>query len=132
MKFLCMGYHEEKVWNQQPPEERDALLNETFAYADELRRKGHVIGDEALQEARTAATLRFGNREVSVTDGPYAETKEQLGGFMLIEADDLSHAIRLMSKIRCMRMGGAIEIRPVNEEINEAIRAGAVPVAAGR
>jgi hypothetical protein len=132
MKFLCMGFHDEKVWNQQPAEEREALLNDTFAYADELRRKGHVIGDEALQEARTAATLRFGKSGVSVTDGPYAETKEQLGGFMLIEADDLNHAIRLMSKIPCMRMGGAIEIRPVNEEMNEAVRAGVVPAAVGR
>jgi hypothetical protein len=132
MKFLCMGFHDEKVWNQQLAEEREALLNDTFAYAQELRRKGHVIGDEALQEASTAATLRFANREVSVTDGPYAETKEQLGGFMLIEADDLNHAIRLMSKMPCMRMGGAIEIRPVNEEMNEAVRAGVVPAAVGR
>jgi hypothetical protein len=132
MKFLCMGFHDEKVWNQQPLEEREALLNETFAYAEELRRKGHVIGDESLQEARTAATLRFGKSGVSVTDGPYAETKEQLGGFMLIEADDLNHAIRLMSKIPCMRMGGAIEIRPVNEELNEAVQAGVVPAAVGR
>jgi hypothetical protein len=127
-----MGFHDEKVWNQQPPDEREVMLNDTFAYAEELRRKGHVIGDEALQEASAAATLRFGNREVSITDGPYAETKEQLGGFMLIEADDLNHAIRLMSKMPCMRMGGAIEIRPINEEMNEAVRAGTVPAAAGR
>jgi len=132
MKFLCMGFHDEKVWNEQPAEEREALLNDTFAYADELRRKGHVIGDEALQEASAAATLRFGNRGVSVTDGPYAETKEQLGGFMLIEADDLSHAIRLMSKMPCMRMGGAIEIRPINEGINESVRAGVVSAAVER
>jgi hypothetical protein len=80
-------------------------------YDEELREKGHIIGGEGLQSAQNAATPRFQNGKVSVTDGPYAETKEQLAGFFVLEARDLNHAIQLMSKHPAVR-GGAIEIRP--------------------
>ena len=128
MKDLCLGYHDENTWNGQSAKDRDALMEATFAYADELRSKGHVLYEQALQSARTGATLRFDSGKVSVTDGPFAETKEQMGGIMVLEADDLNEAIRLMSKMPCMRMGGAIEIRPINEEIRETVNAtSAVP-----
>jgi hypothetical protein len=122
MKYLCLGYHEEATWAALPQGERDALVEESFAYADVLRAGGHLIDEKALQGARTAATLRFKSGRMSITDGPYAETKEQLGGFMLLEAHDLNHAIQLMSKIPCMRAGGSIEIRPINEGLAASTR----------
>src|SRR5690349_9416776 len=117
MKFVCLGYHDEAQWQAIPDGERNALLDDTFAYARLLLEKGHIIDDRALQGAASAATLRFERSNVAVTDGPFAETKEQLGGLMVVEASDLNEAIRLMSKMPCMRMGGAIEIRPINEDI---------------
>ncbi len=80
-------------------------------YDDVLRKNGHFAGGEALQPSQTATTLRFQNGKVSVTDGPYAETKEQLGGILILEAKDLNHAIQLMSKHPGVR-GGPFEIRP--------------------
>lgn len=115
MKYLCLGYHDEQAWNGMPTSRRDAILQETFAYQHVLREAGHVVSDVALQRAATAATLRFGNGRMSITDGPFAETKEQLGGVMLLEARDLNHAIQLMSKLPCMQSGGSLEIRAVNE-----------------
>jgi hypothetical protein len=117
MKLICLGYMEERQWDEMPECDRTALMEQCFAYDDELRRSGHFIGGEALQSVRNAATLRYWQGKVEVTDGPYAETKEQLGGFLVLEARDLNHAIHLMSKhpgVRC----GPFEIRPVNEEIN--------------
>ncbi len=117
MKYLCLGYHNEELWQAQSESEREALMEETFAYADHLKANGHVIDDHALQEISQAATLRFEKGKCSVTDGPFTETKEQLGGIMILEANDLNHAIQLMSPMPCMRMGGVMEIRPINEAI---------------
>jgi hypothetical protein len=117
MKYLCLGYHEEKTWKAMSDSERKALFEECDAYDDILRKKGNYIDGKALQGARTAITLRFENGSVSITDGPFAETKEQLGGVMVLEARDLNHAIQLMSQLPCMRVGGCLEIRPINEEI---------------
>jgi hypothetical protein len=118
MKYLCLGYHEEEMWKAIPERQREALLDETFAYADWLRASGYLIDDHALQGAATGATLRFENGRMSMTDGPFAETKEQLGGIMLLEANDLNHAIQLVSKLPCMRVGGCVELRPINEELS--------------
>ena len=123
MKYVCLGYMEEKKWETMSENERKAMMEECFAYDDVLRKNGHFIGGEALQSARSAATLRWKNGKVSVTDGPYAETKEQLGGILLLEAKDLNHAIQLMSKHPGVRLGGPFEIRPAAEEINEMITA---------
>jgi hypothetical protein len=117
MRYLCMGYHDEKVWEGMPASERDKLLEETFAYEKILRESGHVVDTKGLQRAATAATLRFESGKVSVTDGPFTETKEQLGGVMILEAKDLNHAIQLMSQLPCMRVGGSLEIRPINEAL---------------
>jgi hypothetical protein len=78
--------------------EQSAFMDECFAYDEMLRKNGHIVGGEALQSSRNAATLRWQNGKVSITDGPYAETKEQLGGFGLFDARDLNHAIQLMSQ----------------------------------
>lgn len=96
------------------------MMEECFAYDDELRRGGHFIGGEALDSYRNAVTLRMKNGEVEVTDGPYAETKESLGGILLLEARDLNHAIALMSKHPGVKMG-PFEIRPADETINQLI-----------
>src|SRR6188508_1633354 len=98
MKYVCLGYIEPGKWERLSEAERSAMMDECFEYDDELRKNGHFIGGEALQSARNAVTLRWEAGKVAVTDGPYAETKEQLGGILLLEANDLNHAIQLMSK----------------------------------
>ena len=123
MKFVCLGYIEDGKWDSLSESQRNAMMEECFAYDDLLRKNGHFLGGEALQGARTAATLRWQNGKVAVTDGPYAETKEQIGGILLLEARDLKHAIELMSKHPGVRLGGPFEIRPAAAEINEAIAA---------
>jgi hypothetical protein len=95
--------------------ERKASMDEFFAYDAMLRKNGHIIGGEGLQSAQKATTLRFQNGKVSVTDGPYAETKEQLAGFFILEARDLKQAIELMSKHPVVK-GGPIEIRPAADK----------------
>lgn len=122
MKFVCLGYAEDGKWEAMSEAEREAMMEECFAYDDELRRNGHFVGGEALQSARTAVTLRWQDRKVVATDGPYAETKEQLGGILLLEARDRDHAVELMSKHPGVRLGGPFEIRPAAEEINELVQ----------
>jgi hypothetical protein len=95
-------------------------MEECLGYDDELRRGGHFIGGEALQEAAKAVTLRRTNGELTVTDGPFTETKEQLGGILILEAEDMQHAIALMSKHPGVRFG-PFEIRPADEQINHFI-----------
>lgn len=120
MKFVCLGYYDEKQWGSVPESEQAAMMEECFAYDDVLRKNGHFVGGEALQSARDARTLRYKNGKVTVTDGPYAETKEQLGGILLLEARDLNHAIELMSKHPGVKVG-PFEIRPADETINAMI-----------
>ena len=116
MKYLCLGYYGEDALKALRA--GGAVMAETAGYNDELRRAGHCLDLKALEGGRSAATLRFDGRTVLVTDGPFAETKEQLGGVMLLEATDLNHAIQLMSQMPCMRhVGGCMEIRPINETI---------------
>jgi hypothetical protein len=100
--------------------ERNAMMDECFAYDDVLRKNGHFIGGEALQSARNATTLRWQHGKVSITDGPYVETKEQLGGILVLEARDLNHAIQLMSKHPGVK-AGPFEIRPA-EDLTELVR----------
>ena len=95
-------------------------MDECFAYDCMLRERGHLVGGEVLQSARNATTLRWKNGKVSITDGPYAETKEQLGGLLVLEARDLKHAIEFMSKQPGVK-AGPFEIRPV-EDLTEMIR----------
>ncbi len=118
MKYICLGYIEEKLWDSWTGQEQKTFVDECLAYDDELRRGGHFTDGEALQSVKTATTIRSKNGKVVVTDGPFAETKEQLGGIMVLEASDLNHAIQLMSRHPSVRMGGSWEIRPANEQIN--------------
>jgi hypothetical protein len=115
MKFLCLGYHEEGRWATLSKSEQEAMMQECFAYDDELRRHGHFAGGEALQSTSTAKTLRWQGGKVLITDGPFAETREQLGGLLLLEARDMAQAVELMAKHPGVRLGGPFEIRPVEE-----------------
>ena len=111
MKYICLGYMDEKKWDTMSESERNAFVDECFAYDDVLRKNGHFVGGEALDSPRNTTTLRFRNGKVSVTDGPFVETKEQIGGILILEARDLNHAIQLMSKHPGVR-AGPFEIRP--------------------
>jgi hypothetical protein len=121
VKYLCLAYEEERKLNELSQGEWDALRRETLAYVEVLRKSGHLIATHALQSARRAATVRVRGGELSVADGPYAETKEQLGGFFLIEAGDRDEAVRLASKWPSARLG-SIEVRPIQEELPEQRR----------
>ncbi len=122
MKFVCLGFIEESAWAGLPEGVRNSFVDNCFAYDDELRRGGHFLGGEALQPAQNAVTVRCRDGKAVVTDGPYAETKEMVGGILFLEARDLNHAIQLMSKHPGIR-GGGFEIRPANEEMNALIAA---------
>lgn len=116
MKFICLGFFVEEQWEALSKAEQEALIEGCFAYDDQLMKDGCWLdGGQALQSARTAKTLRWKNGRVSVTDGPFAETKEQLGGIGVLEARDIAHAVELMSKHPGVRMG-PFEVRPMNEE----------------
>jgi hypothetical protein len=120
MKFICLGYLDEGSWDALSEDERNALMDACLAYDDVLRQGGHFVGGEALQSARGAATLRYRNGKVSVTDGPFAETKEQLGGILILEARDLDHAVQLMSKHPGVKVG-PFEIRAA-EDLSSLVR----------
>lgn len=111
MKYICLGYIAPNKLDAMSETERNAMLDECFAYDDVLRKGGHFAAGEALQSAGAARTLRWKDGKVMVTDGPYAETKEQLGGILVLEARDLNHAIELMSKHPGVK-AGPFEIRP--------------------
>jgi hypothetical protein len=114
MKYICLGYIDENKWAKKSESERNAIIDECCAYDDVLRRNGHFAGGEALQSARNATTLRWRDGRVSTTDGPFAETKEQLGGILILEARDLNHAIQLMSEHPGVKVG-PFEIRPAED-----------------
>lgn len=116
MKYLCLAYEEEQKLNDLSQSEWDKLRGETLAYVETLQKNGHLILTNALQSARTAATVRVRSGKLTVTDGPFAETKEQLGGFFLIDARDLNEAIQIASKWPSARLG-SIEVRPIEEEL---------------
>jgi hypothetical protein len=114
MKYVCLVYLVEKEMDAMSKREADACTEESLVYDEALRRSGHLIAAQALQPVETATTIRVRNGKLSTTDGPCAETKEQLGGFILIEARDLNDAIQVAAKIPLGRRG-SIEVRPIKE-----------------
>lgn len=122
MKFICLGYYNDTLSAEKSETEMAQMMEECMAYDDELRRGGHFVGGEALQHASQAVTLRMQSGQVDVTEGPFTETKEQIGGILILEARDLNHAIALMSKHPGVKVG-PFEIRPADEEINALIKA---------
>ena len=122
MKFVCLGYIDIAKYNALPEEQRQALMEECLAYDNELRQGGHFAGGGALDLPENGVTLRYQENQVQVTDGPFVETKEQIGGIILLEARDLNHAIQLMSKHPGVKVG-PFEIRPADEAMNLVIAA---------
>ena len=122
MKYICLGYYDKGKFDAMPESERNAMFDACFEYDEHLRANGHSFGGEALQPAETALTLSWENGKVATTDGPYAETKEQLGGLGVLEARDMNHAVQLMSQHPAMTYGNIFEIRPVGD-MNEIIKA---------
>lgn len=118
MKYLCMAYEEESKLDALSQSEWTALRAETLNYVDELKKGGYLIAAEPLQSVRTAATVRVRNGKISITDGPFAETKETLGGFFLIEAIDMNEAIQVASRWPSARLG-SIEVRPIEAGLRE-------------
>jgi hypothetical protein len=114
MKYLCLIYDDEKTFETMPKAESDAMMVEYFAFTEGIKGSGHYLGGNALQPVQAATTVRVRNGKLSTTDGPFAETKEQLGGYYLIEARDLNDAIQVASKIPSARIG-SIEVRPIME-----------------
>ena len=121
MKYICLAYEEEEKLNVLSKKEWEALRNETLSYLDELTKRGHIIAAEALQSVSKAATVRVRSGAVAMTDGPFAETKEQLGGFFLITARDLNEAVQIASRWPSARLG-SIEVRPIEEALREESR----------
>ena len=114
MKYLCLAYEEEQKLNELTAAEWQALRQETLDYVDGLQKSGRLILTQPLKSATTAATVRVRGGSLSITDGPYAETKEQIGGFFLIEAADLDDAVQVAAKWPSARLG-TIEVRPVED-----------------
>ncbi len=120
MKYICLGYIDPNVFASSTASEVNAMMDRCCAYDDQLRAHGHFKGGEALQPPNTAMTLRYTNGKIVVTDGPFAETKEQLGGIMILEARDLNHAVELISQHPGAKFG-PWEIRPA-ADLGEMVR----------
>lgn len=119
MKFLCMVFVDEAKLEALSPAESQALDDISLDYDTTLRQKGHFLAAQALQSVRTAAVVSIRDGQVKVTDGPFAEAREQVGGFILIEARDRDEAIEVASRIPAIQLGG-IEVRPVKELVASA------------
>ena len=123
MKFMFTIYHDESVLDAMPQKERQALVDSAIEYAEEIRRSGHYIMSNALQRTGTARTIRVGTGKVSTTAGPFAETKEQLGGFFVIEAKDMEEACAIAARFPPARVA-VLEVRPVQELTHSRDRRG--------
>ena len=114
MRYLCLLYGDENRWESMTKADANEVFGEYVAFTEDIKRTGHHLAGEPLQPTRAATTVRVRNGRVSATDGPFAETKEQLGGFYLIEARDLNEAIQIASRIPAAR-SGCVEVRPIME-----------------
>jgi hypothetical protein len=121
MKYLCLAYEDEATFHGMSRTEWDTLRRATIDYVDELRRTGKLVATEPLQSARTAVTVRVRGDRITAVDGPFAETKEQLGGYFLIEARDRDEAVQIAAKWPSARLG-SIEVRPLEIGLPEHAR----------
>ena len=115
MKYICLGYYDKGKFDGMSEAERNAMFDTCFDYDDHLRANGHYAGGEALRGPDTALTLAWKNGKVATTDGPYAETKELLGGILILEARDMNQAVQLMAQHPALRYSSIFEIRPTVE-----------------
>jgi hypothetical protein len=123
MQYLLLIYNDEETWQRMPDEERGKIVQEYFALTDDLRERGAYVGGNPLQPTATATTVRVRDGEQLVTDGPFAETKEQLGGYFLVEAESIDEAIEYAGRIPGARHG-SVEVRPIMEVPARAVVAG--------
>jgi hypothetical protein len=114
MKYACLIYYDEKLEDELARPQWSALVDECLAYGERIRASGHFVGGESLQHSHATTTVQLRNGKVSATDGPFAETKEQLAGFYLIDARDLNEAVQVASKIPPLRFG-RVEVRPIRD-----------------
>ena len=114
MKYLCLIYDEEKTWTTMSQADAQAMMGQYFAFTEDIKKSGQYVAGEALKPVNTATTVRVRNGKMSTTDGPFAETKEQLGGYYLIEARDLNDALQVAAKIPSAKTG-SVEVRPIQE-----------------
>jgi hypothetical protein len=112
MQYMLLIYDDRKAWTGMSEEDRNAVMREYFAYTEELREQGKLVGADALQPTETAKSVRIREGELSTTDGPFAETKEQLGGYYLIDVESADEAVEWAAKVPSARFG-TIEVRPV-------------------
>jgi hypothetical protein len=112
MKYLCLIYENEQNWSHYTKNQGDSMMAEYGTFTEDIQKSGHMVGGEALQPTHTATTVRVRNGKVSTTDGPFAETKEQLGGYYLIEGKDLNDAIQVAARIPGAKTG-SVEVRPI-------------------
>jgi hypothetical protein len=122
MKYICLGYYDKDKFDAMTEAEQHAMFDACFAYDDHLRANGHFAAGEALQPRETALTLYWKNGKVATTDGPFAETKEQLGGIGILEARDMNHAVQLIAQHPSLKYGTVWEIRPA-ADMNEIMKA---------
>jgi hypothetical protein len=122
MKFICLGYYDKSKFDGLTADEQKAMFDSCFEYDAHLRSNGHYASGEALQPPETASTLYWKNGKVAATDGPYAETKEQLGGLIVLEARDRNHAVQLMAQHPSLKCGSIWEVRPT-ADLNEIVKA---------
>jgi len=122
MKYVCLGYYNKSKNEAMSESELNTMFDTCFDYDDHLRANGHWGGGEALQPSETALTLSWKNGKVATTDGPYAETKEQLGGILILEARDMNHAVQLISQHPALKFGSIFEVRPA-ADLNEMMKA---------
>src|SRR6202161_389369 len=122
MKYICLGYYQPAKHAAMTEDERHAMFDECFDYDDHLRANGHWAGGEALQGPATALSLSWKNGKVATSDAPFAETKEQLGGILVLEARDMNHAVQLMTQHPALTYGNIFEIRPAGD-MNEIMKA---------
>lgn len=112
MKYVCLVCSEEKMLDAMSESESGVMIDESLAYDEVIRQSGHLLAAQALQPVVAATTVRVRNGKVTVTDGPFAETKEQLAGFYLVDAGDLDEALAIASEIPAARVG-SVEVRPI-------------------
>ena len=114
MKYLCLIYDDEKKWETMSKAEADAYMGEYFQFTENIKTSGHYLGGNALQPVQTATTIRSRNGKLSTTDGPFAETKEQLGGYYMVDCNDLDEALKWAAQIPSAGRG-PVEVRPIME-----------------
>ena len=122
MKYICLGYYDKAKFESMTEGEQNEMFDTCFEYDDHLRANGHFAGGEALQPPETALTLHWKDGKVATTDGPYTETKEQLGGILVLEARDMNHAVQLMKQHPALKFGTIFEIRAVGD-LSEIMKA---------